>query len=151
MESGMKPKDAGIRKAYEVLKEARAGVAQAQYRAIRYCKHKEIGQCKPKLSDYGASDPDERVCLRCGLREVGWGIGYIVLKSEHPASLSRTDAQSISTVTLYEPDKSLINREESSLYDVVRAKLDLPVLKQTAARRAAKKKALEATWAKHRQ
>jgi hypothetical protein len=145
----MKPKDAGIRKAYEVLKEARAAVAQAQYRAIRYCKHKEIGQCKPKLSDYGTSDPEERACLRCGLREIGWGIGYIVLHSDHPILLSRTEAQSLSTVTLYEPDKSLINREESSLYDVVRAKLDLPVLKQTQARRDAAKKALMATWAKH--
>ena len=146
----MKPKNAGIRKAYEVLKQARAGVAQAQYRAIRFCKHKEIGQCKPKLSDYGVSDPEERACLRCGLREVGWGIGYIVLNSENPILLSRADAQSISTVTLYEPDKSLILRKESSIYDVVRAKLDLPVFKQTQARRDKAKKALEATWAKHR-
>lgn len=147
----MKPKDAGIRKAYEVLKEARAGVAQAQYRAIRYCKHKEIGECKPKISEHYQSDPDEHVCLRCGLREIGWGSGYIVLRAENPILVSRADAESISTVTLYEPDKSLILRKESSLYDIVRAKLDLPVLKQTQARRDAAKKALMSTWAKHQQ
>lgn len=150
----MQPKDAGIRKAYEVLKEAREGVTKATYRAIRYCKHKQIGEATYKPSEYGNSEPPERVCLRCGLREVGWGIGHIVLTYNDEfivAKLTRQESVNISTVTLYEPDKSKLLRNEASLHDIVRAKLSLPELKQTTARRAAKKKALAATWAKRPQ
>lgn len=61
----------------------------------RRCKHPKIGEAPYQHSEYGASYPEVRVCLHCGMTEDGWGPGFQVLKEDHPIQVSRDEVNQL--------------------------------------------------------
>lgn len=51
-------------------------IAEVQAR----CKHRQQAECDYQPLHFDGSLPPMRICCNCGMTEVGWGCGYIVLR-----------------------------------------------------------------------
>lgn len=59
----------------EIVNQAKQQLNEIICSVQRSCTHQHIAECKDLLNE------PARVCLHCGIHEVGWGCGYIVLKN----------------------------------------------------------------------
>ncbi len=133
----MKPKNKEIQAAIMAKDAARDFLNLAICNAVRYCKHREIGECEYRPSSFGSSYPPERACLNCGLREVGWGCGYYILDVGLIIAMPRDKLQSLSTITIQEYDKTMALRAKGGAYRFVREKLGLKPIAAKRQRRLA--------------
>lgn len=91
---------------------ARAALMSAQRaynlairRSILRCKHTDIRECDYQPYEYLAADPSRRVCMCCGLSEIGWGTGHLILRGE-AGKIDREDLMSVRTFTIDEELKN---------------------------------------------
>jgi hypothetical protein len=85
-----------LREAYfQITQELKFVIMQEQM----VCEHLELAETPWKDSTYGNATPERRICLQCGMAEVGWGPGFIVLG---PQRQQRVNApQTIDEKTFY--------------------------------------------------
>lgn len=74
-------------------------------RAILRCKHTDIRECDYYHCEYINSDPSRRICMRCGLSEIGWGTGHLILRGE-AQHIARDDLLSLRTFSIDEDLKN---------------------------------------------
>ena len=96
------------------LMSAQAAYNLAIRRSILRCKHTDIRECDYQPYEYLDTDPPRRVCMCCGLSEIGWGGGHVFLKGE-AAKIDREDLMTIRTFTVDQDLKSAVRRGEIGL------------------------------------
>jgi len=72
---------------------------------ILKCDHSDIAEANARYDAWGGADPEFRICLKCGLGEEGWGIGYSLLESEEVKNISRENAWKIYTAYINDDSK----------------------------------------------
>lgn len=102
------------------LAAAKAALRQAVIEATTTCQHEHIAECAYRPLEHMASLPTQRVCLSCGLSEVGWGCGFLVLKAAAPQRVERDDLYRLSTCTIREEHKGPLLRREAGLAETIR-------------------------------
>lgn len=109
----------------EQLDKVRAALITSIYAHQLKCEHKHIAEAPWEQSQWSSSTPEERICLHCGLSEIGWGIGFQTLKHKYPVSITRDDLRQLwRGMRLTEEKKCRILRKEFTLTDLIREECD---------------------------
>jgi hypothetical protein len=81
---------ASIQKALSDVSDAQRRLNAAVRRAQKTCKHLDLAECDYQSLNFGGALEPMRVCRSCGMSEIGWGCGYIVLEGK-AVEISRDD------------------------------------------------------------
>lgn len=88
-----------------VLEAARRSLADAVARVQSECGHEPVAECEYKADPYGPpGDPPRRVCLCCGVAEVGWGAGFRVLTGDRVYPMPRLDVYAHQRLVITQKD-----------------------------------------------
>jgi hypothetical protein len=113
-----------IQDAKAAVTEAHLNLNRVRYEEVSKCQHSNVAESEHRSDAWGgASDPPMRVCLDCGLVEVGWGPGYLILIANALSSISRDDVYGIRSVHFYNDDKGPLLRKEVTVQQLLSQKL----------------------------
>lgn len=108
-----------IRRAQLKLQKAQVAAHQACYEAFCSCKHQTVAEADYHPSSFGSSPP-WRICLTCGLGEVGWGCGYLVLTAKQVEPISRKEIFQLMQARIQDHHKGPLLRKETTLDALIR-------------------------------
>jgi hypothetical protein len=108
-----------IQRAQLKMRQAASAHSKACYEAFCSCKHTFVAEADYQPSDFGSSPP-WRVCLSCGLGEVGWGCGYLVLQAKQFEPISRDEIFRLMQARIQDHHKGPLLRQETTLDALVR-------------------------------
>lgn len=109
-----------IKKAKQAVDEAEAHLKDIVRMMQKRCKHRNLVETPYEPDSYGGfSHPPLRMCCTCGMTEVGWGPGYVVLKGAvHLASREAIYRQRMGLV-INDDDKGPLLRKEITLDELI--------------------------------
>jgi hypothetical protein len=113
--------------AQDKVKSTKIKEEQVTLKVVLDCKHKDLAECEYQPSDWGPAYAPLRMCLNCGLAEVGWGCGYKVLTTDSLIKkIDRDMVYRLRTYTINDDHKSLLIRKEKTLAEIIQEELGLP-------------------------
>lgn len=84
------------------------------------CNHESLAECDYKHNEWLASLPPMRVCERCGMSEVGWGPGYIVLRGDRARMVAREALYSMRAgLAIQDEHKGPLLRNETTVTELI--------------------------------
>lgn len=117
--------DKRITKALKEVSKAQQRLARAVASLQRRCRHSHIAECEYEGGAWHTHEP-ERICLDCGMTEIGWGPGYQVLKPMKwsqiatVAKIERNDLYKLRQgIRITDDHKGPLIRKESTVADFV--------------------------------
>jgi len=101
----------------KILNEQRDIIQQAKTNFITHVYEEQRNCVHDRIADSDFLGQPVRICLKCGMSELGWGPGYLVLTDEFRATVTRSEYRDWSVgLFITDEKKSLLikNRDRAT-------------------------------------